>query len=84
MNEESIYSLGIQILYIFERLHTTGFVYNNLNLDNLLLDNDVDSKLLKSEKEDLFETHNVNMINLRFATPFLDEHSKQHVCMKEE
>lgn len=84
MNEESIYSLGIQILYIFERLHTSGFVYNNLNLDNLLLDNDVDSNLLKSEKEDLFETHNVNMINLRFATPFLDEYSKQHVSMKEE
>ena len=79
---ESIYSLGIQILHIFERIHATGYVYNNLNPDNLLLDYDVDMKTLHSEQADIFELRNVNMINMRFATPFLQEYSKQHVSMK--
>ena len=39
---ESICSLGIQLTNIFERIHCAGYVYNDLNLDNLLLNIDVD------------------------------------------
>ena len=36
--EESIFSLGIQLLNILEKVHSAGFVFNDLKLDNLLLD----------------------------------------------
>ena len=34
---ESIYSLGIQLISIFEQIHLAGFVFNDLKLDNLVL-----------------------------------------------
>ena len=41
-NKDSIYSLGIQMLNIFEQIHSAGYVYNDLKLDNLLFDFGVD------------------------------------------
>jgi len=37
-SDKSIYSLGIQLLNIFEQIHEAGFVYNDLKLDNLMID----------------------------------------------
>ena len=35
---EAIYSLGIQLLNIMEQIHSNGYIFNDLKLDNLLLD----------------------------------------------
>ena len=42
--EESIYSLGIQLVNILEKVHQAGLIFNDLKLDNLLLDFDADVK----------------------------------------
>ena len=36
--EESIYTLGIQLINILEKVHLAGFIFNDLKLDNILLD----------------------------------------------
>ena len=35
---QQICSLGIQLLNVFEQVHTAGYVFNDLKLDNILLD----------------------------------------------
>lgn len=35
-----IYSLGIQLVNMFEQVHESGFVYNDLKLNNLMLGHD--------------------------------------------
>ena len=47
-SKEVIYTLGIQLINSLERIHNAGYVYNDLKLDNLLLDYKTDvKKLLK-------------------------------------
>ena len=41
-----ICSLGIQLINILKHVHDAGFIYNDLKLDNLLLDPDTDVKSL--------------------------------------
>ena len=70
--EESIFSLGIQLLNILEKVHSAGFVFNDLKLDNLLLDFDADvSKLKEDFVNDIFATNNINLIDFGFATTYL-------------
>lgn len=44
---DCIYSMGIQLLNIIEKVHKTGLVYNDLKLDNLVLDYNTDVEALK-------------------------------------
>ena len=81
-SKESIYSLGIQLINILERVHATGYVYNDLKLDNLLLDFGKNYKHLLSDTEDIFYSYNVNMIDMGFATRYIDKNSGQHISKK--
>lgn len=45
---EQICSLGIQVINILEQIHSAGYVYNDLKLDNLLLDYDADVTNIKN------------------------------------
>ena len=64
---------------IFEQIHAAGLVYNGLNLDNLIMDSEVDAKVMFSTSDDIFETNNVSFINLGMATPYLNEKTKVHL-----
>lgn len=55
LSTESIYSLGIQLVNILEQIHSAGFVFNDLKLDNLLFDYGVDDKPLKTSDENIFD-----------------------------
>ena len=55
ITSESIYSLGIQLLNILEELHSAGIIFNDLKLDNLLLDFKTDMKLLSKANGDIFD-----------------------------
>ena len=81
--ERSIYSLGIQLLNILEKVHLAGFIFNDLKLDNLLLDFGSDAKQLKKDVDtDIFSTNNINIIDFGFATPYLKEDGTTHVKKK--
>lgn len=38
MSKVSCYQLGITVLTMLEKIHSSGFVYNDLKLDNLMTD----------------------------------------------
>ena len=81
-SKESIYSLGIQLINILERVHATGYVYNDLKLDNLLLDFGINSEHLLSDTDDILNSYNINMIDMGFATRYIEKHSGQHISKK--
>ena len=33
----SVLDLGLQLLYIFEKIHNSGYVFNDLKLDNIMV-----------------------------------------------
>lgn len=74
-----IYSLGIQLVNIMEQIHTAGFVYNDLKLDNLMLDANVDNLFAFESNEDIFERCNVNIVDFGFMTPYIDNDSMEHI-----
>jgi len=48
-------------------------VYNDLKLDNLVLDYNTDVETLKSRDYTLFDGHNLNIVDFGFATPYLEQ-----------
>lgn len=79
LSPESIYSLGIQVINILEKMHSAGYVYNVLKLENLFLDYDVSLKDLPRNDTDIFDQYNINIKEMDFATPYLDGVTREHV-----
>ena len=79
LSPESIYSLGIQVINILEKMHSAGYVYNVLKLENLFLDYDVSLKDLPRNNTDIFDQYNINIKEMDFATRYLDEVTRDHV-----
>ena len=78
-SNESVYSLGIQLLNVLEQIHNAGYIFNDLKLDNLMLENSVDCRKIKKSDGDIFLNNNVNIIDFGFATQYLEEDEKTHV-----
>ena len=76
---DAIYSLGIQLINILEKIHAAGLVYNDLNLDNILLDYGFE---IEKDSKDIFENFEVNLIDMSFSTLYIDKKSLQHVGKK--
>lgn len=70
---------------MLEKIHAAGYVYNDLKLDNLLLDFKTNVKSMQKSSKNIFETHSVNIIDFGFATPYLDldHESRQHLSKYE-
>ena len=63
-------------------MHGSGFVYNDLKLDNFLFDLGVDSKQLNNSEENFFEKHKINIIDFGYATPYLNSETNEHLEKK--
>lgn len=81
--KQQIWSLGIQLLNMLERIHEAGYVYNDLKLDNLLLNIKADKNYLKTTDDNIFEDHQVNIIDFGFATRYKDKKTKEHLEKEE-
>lgn len=65
----------MQLLNVLEQVHSAGFVFNDLKLDNILLDSSsFKYKMgdLVNTKTDIFGALGVRLIDFGFATEFLD------------
>jgi len=60
-------------------VHSAGIVFNDLKLDNLLLDFKTDLKPLSKGNNDIFDSTNINIIDFGFATPYLKDDGITHV-----
>ena len=67
---------------ILEQVHGAGYVFNDLKLDNLMLDFDADVDYMVNSEDDIFDTHNVNLIDFGFATSYLRADSNEHISKK--
>lgn len=76
-SRESIYALGIQLINMLQKVHEAGYIYNDLKLDNLLLDYGVDcDSYLRKTDDNIFMSHSVNLIDFGFATRYIDKVTK--------
>ena len=85
--EASTYSLGIKILALLECVHETGFVFNDLKLDNLMVafsdklpsSNMRDSNGSTPESRDIFRDCTINLVDFGFASTYLDKNTNTHL-----
>ena len=65
-----------------EIMHRAGYVYNDLKLDNLLIDFGVKARNLASSadpKVDIFSGKSIHLVDFGFATKFVDRNTDQHI-----
>ena len=62
-----------------ERFHATGYVYNNLNLENMFLDRSFKLDESRTTNYDIFEDENIFVIDSSNATIYFDEDSWEHI-----
>ena len=67
---------------MLENVHMAGYVYNDLKLDNLLLDFDTDVESLLKTDDDIFDENNVTLIDFGFVSSYLQKHSREHIAMQ--
>lgn len=72
-------SLGKQLLDALEEIHETGYVYNDLKLENLMISKDFN---LYSSISNVFESNGIILINFGSATRYLKKDTGQHKSKK--
>ena len=72
MSKMSVYNLGIELLNIMEQIHNSGYVYNDLKLDNLLIgyNDQLPSKYIEGN---CFEYVSINIVDFGFVTKYIDD-----------
>lgn len=71
LSHESVFHLSIQLLDILETIHSAGYIYNDLKLDNILLG--YNQKLpVNCSQGNCFESTDINLVDFGFATSYLN------------
>lgn len=81
MSKASVYGLGIKVLTILEQIHSSGYIYNDLKLDNLLIGND-DRLPDQFESTNCFDNVSINIVDFGFVTRFMDETNQNHLAVQ--
>lgn len=78
----SIFSLGIRLINLLEQVHSAGYTYNDLKLDNLLIG--FQDKLSNQYTEDdCFANCTINLLDFGFASRFQKKHTHEILPQRE-
>ena len=79
LNKASIYHLGLACLDFLEQVHNAGYIYNDLKLDNLLIDlkHHLPSKV--AENQSCFAKTSINLVDFGFATKYTERNAEKKV-----
>lgn len=69
MSRSSCYQLGVHILNMLEQIHAAGYVYNDLKLDNLMVN--LQCELPIDARRNVFKNMPLNIVDFGFATKYL-------------
>ena len=79
LNLSSVLNLGIHLLNILEAIHDSGLVYNDLKLDNILLDMCENlPKISKKSFENCFENLHLNLIDFGLVSHWQNPKTSEH------
>ena len=71
-SKKTVLHLGISLLKSLEIIHDAGYIYNDLKLDNILVD--LKAKLPKGfTSKDAFEKAEIHLIDFGYASKYLDK-----------
>ena len=71
ISKESIYNLGLKLLNIFEHVHNSGYTYNDLKPDNILLGYG-ESLPNNCTIGNCFENNTIALVDFGFASEYRD------------
>lgn len=71
LSKASIFHLGRACIDLLEQIHNAGYVYNDLKLDNLLLDFKQSLPARPSIYENCFADVTINLVDYGFTTKYL-------------
>ena len=80
MTNKSILHFGICMLKLIEGIHSAGFTYNDLKLDNVLVGF---QNKIQSNKPNCFEDCSLHLVDFGFATRFIDKKTRKHIDEQE-
>jgi serine/threonine protein kinase len=77
ISKESVFNLGLQLLNILEQIHSAGYVYNDLKLDNILLGH---GQKLPADCSygNCFEDIDLTLVDFGFATRYINKRTRKH------
>ena len=79
LTNSSILHIGLELIELLEGIHTAGYTYNDLKLDNLLVgykDRPLNQKNLAGN---CFEDCEFHLVDFGFAKQYIDMKTKVHV-----
>lgn len=79
MKNQNVYKIGLQVLDLIEAVHSTGYVYNNINLNSIALNPGQQMNVTKDGHVTFEESMNLNLINFKDISPYLDNITGRHI-----
>lgn len=72
LHKSSIYHLGMACLDLLEQIHAAGYIYNDLKLDNLLVDYKQHLPAKSAANKNAFANASINLVDFGFATKYVE------------
>lgn len=68
------------MITLLECVHKTGYVFNDLKLDNLMVEtyDQLPDKHNITDLSDVFEKCKINLVDFGFVSSFVDKKTRQH------
>lgn len=70
LSKASIYYLGLVLLQLLEQIHTSGYIYNDLKADNIMVSYGDKIKAC-ADGENAFSQCTINLVDYGFASKYL-------------